>query len=57
MEQDPGETTNLQARYPDVVEDLTHHLQSLVDRGRSTQGSELENEVAVDIHKRKDSLS
>lgn len=57
MEQDPGETTNLQARYPDVVEDLTHHLQSLVDRGRSTQGPELENEVAVDIHKRKDSLS
>jgi arylsulfatase A-like enzyme len=52
MEADPGETTNLQDRRPQVVKDLTDHLQALVDRGRSTPGPELENEVPVDIFKR-----
>ncbi len=51
MAADPGETTNLEAKHPDVVEELTQHLQQLVDRGRSTPGPDLENETNVDILK------
>ena len=57
MEADPGETDNLQGEHPDIVDDLTQHLQLLVDRGRSTPGPELDNDVEVDIFKREQDRS
>ena len=45
MEKDPGETTNLYATHPEVVERLLKQLESDVARGRSTSGPELENDM------------
>ena len=50
--QDIGETKNLQAEHPEVVEELTKLLESYVNRGRSTPGPELKNDVPVDIYKK-----
>ena len=45
MEKDPGETTNLYASHPEVLERLLKLLESDVARGRSTAGTELSNDV------------
>ncbi|MFP4027347.1 MAG: sulfatase family protein [Candidatus Brocadiia bacterium] len=52
MEQDPGEQNNLESEREDVVEKLSNHLADLVNKGRSTPGKPLENDVEVDIWKR-----
>ncbi|MDF7808049.1 arylsulfatase [Pontiellaceae bacterium B12219] len=45
MDADPGETTNLYESHPEVVERLLKQLEADVNRGRSTQGPESENDV------------
>lgn len=52
LKEDIGETTNLQAKNPEKVEELTKLLKSLVERGRSTPGPALKNDVPVDIFKK-----
>ncbi len=44
---DIGETTNLYAEHPEVVEQMTALMQKLVDRGRSTDGPDQANDVPV----------
>ena len=51
LRMDPYETTNLQAKYPNVVWRLTRLLEEQIDRGRSTPGKEQSNDVAVDYRK------
>lgn len=45
MENDPGEENNLYLSHPDVAERLLADLTSDVERGRSTDGPEAENDV------------
>ncbi|MFG0255338.1 MAG: arylsulfatase [Rhodopirellula sp. JB053] len=45
MEADPGETNNLYAAHPEVVEQLLGLLEADVERGRSTEGSPVQNDV------------
>jgi arylsulfatase A len=49
LEADLGETTNLQARHPEVVRDLLARLERLVAAGRSTPGAPQANHGAVDV--------
>ncbi len=51
METDPGETTNLYAERPEVVERLTKLLEKYVADGRSTPGLPRKNDVKIDIFK------
>ncbi len=51
LESDIGETINLQARHPEVVNRLTALLESYVEKGRSTPGKKQENNAEVDIWK------
>ncbi len=44
LREDISETNNVIADYPDVVEELTQRLAEQVERGRSTEGKEQENE-------------
>ena len=53
LEKDIEETTNLQARYPEKVKQLTALLQSYVDKGRSTPGKKQQNEGPTPITKNK----
>ncbi len=46
---DIGETTNLHAKHPEIVHELTALLQRYVDRGRSTPGKPQANEGTVRI--------
>mgnify|MGYP003513271515 FL=1 len=48
---DPAEKNNLQAEYPAVVKQLTALLKWYVQRGRSTPGMPMKNDVPVDIWK------
>lgn len=43
LDDDPRETTNLQADYPDVVEELTAELRQVIEQGRSTPGPKQPN--------------
>ncbi|MGD9419109.1 MAG: sulfatase family protein [Verrucomicrobiota bacterium JB025] len=45
MEADPGETRNLFATHPEVVERLLAQLETYVKRGRSTDGPDVPNDV------------
>jgi arylsulfatase A-like enzyme len=45
LEADPGETTNLYQAQPEIVERLLKHLESDVQRGRSTTGVTMKNDV------------
>jgi arylsulfatase A-like enzyme len=45
LEADPGETTNLYQAQPEIVERLLKHLESDVQRGRSTTGVPMKNDV------------
>ena len=47
METDPGETKNLQAKYPGKVKELARLLKKYVDNGRSTKGEAQKNDVNV----------
>ena len=49
LERDPAEATNLQARHPEIVSQLTRQMESLVSTGRSTAGVPQANAVAVDF--------
>ena len=49
---DPGEQTNLAARHPERVVAMKAALQALVDRGRSTPGPDLVNDVPVVLVKK-----
>ncbi len=44
---DPGEENNLQAEHPERVEKMKKMLRKIVDAGRSTPGSELENDAEI----------
>jgi arylsulfatase A-like enzyme len=48
---DIGETTNVAAKHPDVVERLTATLERIVADGRSTPGKRQANTTPVDIRK------
>jgi arylsulfatase A-like enzyme len=48
---DPGETTNLQAERPEVVQQLVRLLEQCVAEGRSTPGQRRKNDAAVDLWK------
>jgi hypothetical protein len=47
LEADLGETTNLQADKPDVVERVTGIMAKLIAEGRSTPGAAQKNDVTV----------
>tara|TARA_Y100001934_G_C12382457_1_gene793288 strand:+ start:57 stop:290 length:234 start_codon:yes stop_codon:yes gene_type:complete len=51
LETDPGETTNVKSKHPQVVKTLSILLQSYVDRGRSTPGPKQKNDGTIDIWK------
>ncbi len=51
LRDDPGETTNLQARYPEQLKKMVALLKRLVDDGRSTPGPRQANDSPVDIWK------
>jgi len=51
MAADPGETHNLEAEQPEVVERLTALLEQLVANGRTSPGALQANDVPVDIWK------
>ena len=53
MVTDVGETTNLQAKHPEVVRELTELLKVYVANGRSTSGVPLKNDISeIDIFKK-----
>lgn len=52
MKKDAEETTNLGDKYPKVVRKLTAELNKIVENGRSTPGTILQNDVPVDIYKK-----
>jgi hypothetical protein len=51
LSKDIHERENLQATYPDVVNQMTKLLETVVKRGRSTPGVPQKNDVEVDIWK------
>lgn len=51
LETDIGETKNVQAEYPEIVERLTRELEQQVEKGRSTPGPPQKNDVRVRILK------
>lgn len=53
IQEDIGEQNNLQAEYPERVEEMTATLEDIVQRGRSTPGPQQENDVKkIDIWKK-----
>ena len=44
---DPGEINNLQAKYPDRVNQMKSSLKKIIDDGRSTPGPKLKNDVEI----------
>ncbi len=51
LELDPAETKNLQADYPEVVQQMTETMKSIIDQGRSTPGPNAKNDVPVQLIK------
>lgn len=51
IEADPAEKTNLFKMHPEVAKALLAQLQSDIDRGRSTEGPNLQNDVPVRFNK------
>ncbi|MEI6645305.1 MAG: arylsulfatase [bacterium] len=49
VEEDPGETKNLQAEHPDIVKRLYDALSHSVSEGRSTPGAPQKNDVKVSL--------
>lgn len=52
LEKDAEEMTNVYEKYPEIVNDLTLELESIVAKGRSTKGKSQKNDVDVDIYKK-----
>ncbi len=51
LKEDISETKNLQAQHPEIVTELVRVLKGYIERGRSTPGPVLRNDVKVDIFK------
>ncbi|SMP43607.1 Arylsulfatase A [Neorhodopirellula lusitana] len=51
LDQDPGETTNLYTRHPEIAERLLKQLEADVMGGRSTEGSPSKNDAEIDLWK------
>ncbi len=51
VEDDPGETKNLQAEHPERVRQMIARLRQLIDNGRSTPGPRMANDRPVDLWK------
>ncbi|MDF1824540.1 MAG: arylsulfatase [Verrucomicrobiales bacterium] len=51
LSNDPGEQLNLAEQHPDRVATMTRELQSMIDRGRTTPGPDLQNDVSVEMIK------
>ncbi|MCE9606145.1 MAG: arylsulfatase [Planctomycetia bacterium] len=49
---DPGEKTNLQQEYPEVVARLTTQMQQFIADGRSTPGAKQPNDVNIQLFKK-----
>jgi len=52
LDDDLGETKNLQAEHPEIVAKLTTKLETLVANGRSTPGANQANAVPIDLWKK-----
>lgn len=48
---DPGETTDLQAKEPEVAARLTVRMEQYLANGRSTPGASQQNDVAIKLYK------
>lgn len=51
LEKDEAEQNNVWDKYPEIADELTALLLEIVDKGRSTEGARLENDVPIDIYK------
>ncbi len=51
LSSDIGETTNLEAKHPEVVERLTRTLEKMIDDGRSTPGPTQANDARIVVMK------
>ena len=51
MELDVEEQNNVYDKHPEIVKELTAELQKVVEKGRSTEGEQQQNDVPVDIFK------
>jgi len=51
MSTDIGETRNLQADYPEIVEQMTRDLDLLIANGRSTPGPKQKNDAPIKVRK------
>lgn len=52
LSNDIAETTNIADQHPALVLQMAREMEQLIARGRSTTGSELQNDVKVDLWKR-----
>ena len=52
MELDFGEKENLSKQFPEVVKELSNLMDDYVQKGRSTKGKKLKNDVIVNIYKK-----
>ena len=51
LEQDPGEKDNLEAKYPERVQQMKAALEKMIADGRTTPGEPLKNDVAIKLIK------
>lgn len=51
MSVDVGETKNLQAEHPEIVEQLTRDLDQIIANGRSTPGPKQSNDMPIKVRK------
>ena len=49
---DPGEQTNLQAKYPEIVARMTGQMRQIIADGRSTPGTKQSNDVEIELFKK-----
>jgi arylsulfatase A-like enzyme len=52
MSKDAGERANEYSQHPEIVANLTALLEKIVDEGRSTPGTIMENDVTIDLFKK-----
>lgn len=51
LDQDIGEQNNLQDKFPEVVKEMTELMVQYIDNGRSTPGTNQQNDVPVELFK------
>lgn len=51
LSKDPGESKNVQAEHPDRVASMKAMLREIIDNGRTTPGSKLDNDAEIVMHK------